>query len=144
MLLVVDVNVVFSALYSRDVAYDVFARNRLFKYFEFVAPEYMFFELGRKTEKLLLTSSLSEEEITAVLEFLREEIKTITAEEFKDFLHRAAEALKSHPKDVPYLALALALDCGIFSGDEKLRGLSPVKVYSPRDLLDVLLGNKVP
>lgn len=144
MLLVADVNVVFSALYSRGVAYDVFAWNRVFKYFEFVAPEYMLFELDGKTDNLLLKSSLSKEEIAEMLRFLKEEIRTIPAEEFKDFLPKAKELLKSHPKDVPYLALALALNCEIFSGDERLRKLSPVGVYPPKKLLEILLGKIAP
>lgn len=144
MLLVVDANIVLSSLYSRDVAYDVFAWNRIFKQFKFVAPEYMFFEVERKLKTLLSKSKLSKEEASEVLRFLKEEIRTITAEEFKDFLTKAEKALRSHPKDVPYLALALALNCGIFSGDGKLKKLSPVKVYVPRELLDILLGNKAP
>lgn len=144
MLLVVDANIVLSSLYSKDVAYDVFVWNKVFKQFEFVAPEYMLFEVERKLSRLLSKSKLSKEVVTEALIFLKEEIRTIPAEEFREFLPKAAKVLRSHPKDVPYLALALALDCGIFSGDNKLKKLSPVKVYLPRELLAILLGNKAP
>ena len=138
MLLVVDVNVVFSALYSKGLAYEVFAINRICKFFDFVTLEFLFFELGKRMDKLLLKSKLSKEEIAEILGFLKEEIEIMPAEEFGEFVPKAKQILEKHPKDVPYLALALALNCEIFSGDKKLKELSHVKVFSPRELMDIL------
>jgi len=107
MLLVVDVNVVFSALYSKSLAYEVFAINSVYKFFDFVAPEFLFFELGKRMDKLLLKSRLSKEEIAEISGFLKEEIEIIPAEEFSSFVIEARQILEKHPKDVQYLALAL-------------------------------------
>jgi predicted nucleic acid-binding protein len=71
---------------------------------------------------------------------LFEEINIVPAEEFKEFVPKAEKMLSGHIKDVPYLALALKLECPIFSGDKVLKRLSPVRVFSPRELLDSLLG----
>ncbi|MGB7532846.1 MAG: PIN domain-containing protein [Halobacteriota archaeon] len=60
--------------------------------------------------------------------------------EIKEFVPKAEKMLSGHLKDVPYLALALKLECPIFSGDKVLKRLSPVRVCSPRELLDTLLG----
>lgn len=70
----------------------------------------------------------------------KEEIEIIPESEYLHLLPKAEEFLKEHKKDSPYLALALAFNCGIFSGNPKLKELSPVRVYSPRELLDILLG----
>lgn len=44
--------------------------------------------------------------------------------------------LEGHEKDVPYVALALKLDCKIFSGDKILKSFIPDKIITPKELLD--------
>lgn len=139
MLLVVDVNVIFSALYSKGVAFEVFAINSMRKYFELVAPEYAFLELDNNMGELQSKSTLPPEEINSVLEFIKGETRIIPSEEFDRQVPEAFKTLEKHPKDAPYLALALKLGCKILSGDKKLRGLIPDKVTSPREALTELL-----
>jgi len=38
--------------------------------------------------------------------------------------------------------LALAFKCPIFSGDPDLREIKEKKVYSPRELLEILIGER--
>ena len=45
MKLVVDANVVFSALVKKGIAFSVFLLNSLSKKFEFIAPEYLWIEI---------------------------------------------------------------------------------------------------
>jgi predicted nucleic acid-binding protein len=142
MLLVVDVNAVFSALCSKGVSYEVFALNSTHKYFEFVAPEYAFLELENNMDWLLSQSWLQPEEVSRLLEFIKENIKVIPAEEFREQLPEAFRILEKHHKDAPYRALALKLDCKILSGDKTLKGLCPGKVVTPRKALDDILSNK--
>ena len=142
MKLVVDANVVFSALVKKGIAFSVFLLNSLSKKFEFIAPEYLWIEIDSKKEKILKYSGLSREELEELISFLKREIEIIPSSEFLEFIPRAENFLKGHEKDTPYLALALAFDCAIFSGDEKLKGLSPVPVYSPRELLNILIGKE--
>jgi|Deesub1362B_J571_1020462.scaffolds.fasta_scaffold40536_1 predicted nucleic acid-binding protein len=140
MKLVVDANVVFSALVKKGVAFLVFLLNSLSKKFEFIAPEYLWIEIDNKKEKVLKYSRLSGKELEELTSFLKREIEIIPNSEFLEFIPKAESLLKCHEKDTPYLALALAFNCAIFSGDEKLESLSPVPVYSPRELLNILLG----
>ena len=51
MKLVVDANVVFSALIPRSIAFFVFSLNSLSKKFEFIAPEYLWLEIEKKNWK---------------------------------------------------------------------------------------------
>lgn len=138
MLLVVDANVVFSALYSKSSTFDVFAVNRIYGLFEFVAPEYLFSEIENRLDKLLSKSKLPREEIEEILEFIKGEIEIIPSGEFIDAVPKATQMLGNHIKDVPYVALALKLGCPIFSGEKRLKALPSVKVFTPRELLDML------
>ena len=142
MKLVVDANVVFSALVSKGVAFSVFFLNSLVKKFEFIAPEYLWVEIEKRKNKILEYSGFSEEELDEVINFLKKEIEIIPDSEFLDLLPEAEKFIKGHEKDSPYLALALAFNCGIFSGDKRLKELSPVRVYSPKELLEMLIRKR--
>ena len=135
MLLVVDVNVFFSALIKKGNSFEVFEKNKLFKKFEFVAPEFMFSELDSKMARLLNETKLSKEEVEKALSFIKEQITVVPASEFIDKL---SEAMELNFKDSPYLALALKLNCPIFSGDKGLKEQTEVKVLSPRELLNII------
>ena len=139
MLLVVDANSVFSALIRRGKPFEVFEANKMFKTFEFVAPEFLFFEIGKKMDKILLHTSLSNEELSEVFSFIKGEINLVSFSEFSDMI---PEAIALNFKDSPYLALALKLNCPILSGDKGLKEQARVKVLSPSEALVMLYGSK--
>ncbi len=140
MRLVVDANVVVSSLLRRGVPFKVFAFNSFLNKFEFVAPDFLISETEKHKERLLEETELSKDIFFDTIDFLFENINTVAAGEFKEFVPEAKKMLSEHLKDVPYLALALKLNCPILSGDKKLRILSPVRVFSSRELLDSFLG----
>ena len=135
MLLVIDANVIFSALVNKGNVFKIFELNKTLNMFEFVMPEYLFKELVNKIDILLLQSKLSKEEIAEIFSFIKKQINPLSS---LSFLDKLFEAIELNSKDSPYLALALKLDCGIFSGDKGLKKQSKVKVFSPRELLDML------
>ena len=53
---------------------------------------------------------------------------------------KEARALAPHIEDVPCFALALALDCGIWSNEKAFKKQSKVRVYSTAELLNLLSG----
>jgi len=138
MKLVVDANVVISSLIKKSTTFDVFLLNSVLKKLEFIAPEFLWIEVEKNGEELLKETELTEDEFKEVMEFLIEEITIVPSSQFLEFLPEAKRLLSTHPKDVPYLALALKFDCSIFSGDKTLKRLSPVKVLSPREVLKLL------
>jgi predicted nucleic acid-binding protein len=135
MLLVVDANVVFSALVNKGETYQVFENNKKWKKFIFIAPEYMFSEIEKKITKLLSVTSLTTDELQDAFIFIREQIETISFSEFSDML---PEAQKRNLNDAPYIALALKRRCPIFSGDKQLKQQAKIPVYSPREILNIL------
>ena len=134
MLLVVDFNVVFSALVAKGISLKVFIKNDGLKKFNFISPEFVLDEIEHNKSKLLSLTQLSNEEFDKFFSLIKSQIEIVPSSEFIDKL---PEAIKLNRKDSPYLALALKKGCPIFSGDKELKLQSKVKVFSPRQLLDL-------
>ena len=141
MLVVVDTNTVFSSLYMKGKPFEVFIINKVVGSFEFIAPEFLFLEIGRRMDKLLAKSKLSKEEISEIFSFLKKEIAFISSDKFEDKADEA-KGKSPHLKDVSFVALSLKLDCKIFSGDKGLKEALPDKVVTPSEALAILLGNE--
>ncbi|MFH1510449.1 MAG: PIN domain-containing protein [Candidatus Woesearchaeota archaeon] len=142
MLLVVDTNTVFSALHSKGRSLEVFLANKTFAKFSFVSPEYLFLELGRRTDKLLAKSSLSKEEISLIFSFLKKQIDFVSLDSYEDKVEEAKDK-SSHVKDIPFVALALKLNCKILSGDKKLKECLPDRVITPSEATGILYGTEI-
>jgi predicted nucleic acid-binding protein len=69
MFVVVDANIVLSALLTKGRSFDVFTVNKLIRRFEFIAPEYLFLEIGRNLDEIVERSKLSPEELGRVFRF---------------------------------------------------------------------------
>ncbi len=135
MRLVVDVNVVFSALVNKGESARVFEVNKRQKSFDFIAPEFMLSELQRNFDKLQRMTKLTKEEISAAFVFITKQITFIPFSVFSDKL---PEAILLNYNDSPYLALALTYKCPILSGDKGLKKQTKIRVFSPRETLDLL------
>jgi len=135
--LVVDANVVISSLICGGVSSSVFSINSILNKFEFIAPEFLLEEVKKHKSKALKLTKFSEQEFEKVYDFLINEITFIPAEEFLEFLTKAKQ-LAPHDKDAPYIALSLASNCPVFSGDKGLLN-SKADTISPRELLNTLL-----
>ena len=80
--LVVDVNVVISAILGVGNSSKVFELNMKEKRFKLVAPEYLYIELGKHTERIARKTNYSLEEAQWVLEFIVSQITFISDEKF--------------------------------------------------------------
>lgn len=134
MLLVVDANELFAALIARMKTRDLFFDERL----ELVSPRFILEEYGEHKGEIVESSGLGEEDVSSHLLLLLPEIKFFKKQEFKEFLSEA-ERISPDPDDVEYFALALKLNCPIWSEDGKLGDeQSRVKVYSTEELVKFL------
>lgn len=57
-----------------------------------------------------------------------------------DFAGEAKQLLGEHLKDIPYFALALYLNCGIWSNEKRFKKQSRIKAVSTADLISFLSG----
>jgi len=134
--LVVDANVVISSLITSGIPSKVFILNSKLSEFDFIAPEFLLEEVKKHEDRLIKLTKFSKEEFDKVYKFLMDEIILIPKESFKEF-EQEAKQLSPHDKDIPYVALSLAVNCPIFSGDKGLLN-SKAEVLSPRQVLDIL------
>ncbi|HPI21005.1 MAG TPA: PIN domain-containing protein [Candidatus Kapabacteria bacterium] len=113
-------NIVFSSLLKKESK----IRNKLFeKELEIFAPNFLFIEFIKNINRIISYSELKEDELIIMLEELFEHInfvpdkaiskenKVIAYQLFKDV----------DVKDTPYIALALELNCLLWTGDKKLK-----------------------
>lgn len=139
---VLDFNLVFSALHSRGKIHLIFAWNYVVRKVEFLVPEFFWREIDEKWNRILSLTKLEEDELLEMLEIIRSQTVTVPKEELRPYLPRARE-ITPDPKDVPYVALALAFNVPLATGDKALReGLkgSEVQVITPNDLAKIVLG----
>ena len=139
MKIVVDVNVVLSSLLTKGDSSKTFELNFAFNKFDFVAPDFLLTELEKHKEEFFKRSKLPEEEFDEAYEFILGQITFIPKSEFSEFLPKAEKMLSEHLKDAPYLALALKLNCPIFSGDKTLKKFlskTDIEVLSPKEMLN--------
>ena len=130
MLLVIDANELFAAMIARGITLNLFFDRKL----DLVSPRFILEEYKEHKEDIVNRSGLSEEEALSFLLLLTPKIKFFEKEEFKDFL-KEAEEISPDSNDVEYFALALKLNCPIWSEDKALKSQSKVKVYSTSELL---------
>ena len=136
MFRVVDPNVIISAVMTRGNSSMVFSLNYIKNKFEFISPLFTYVELGKHSEKIARKTHIPLNEVKGALNFVMKQITFIGEEEYQDKLNEARQILKGHEKDVPYLALAIKLNCKIFSGDKILKQYCKEKIITPKEVLE--------
>ncbi len=133
MELVVDANIIISTLVSfSGKTSEMLFSDKLILY----APEYLLDEIGKHKKEISEKSGLSSKEINLLLSLIALNIKLVPFSEFKDFIKKASEICPD-PNDVEYFALALKLNCSLWSNDSRLKK-SSLKVLTTSEILDIL------
>lgn len=118
--LVVDTNIVFKALRLKESAIrDVLTEN----YFQFYAPTFLIVEIFRHKEKLLRNNNQLEDELYEYLNGLLQRIIFVNEDTVSIGSYVEAYRLCKDvdEKDVPFVALALELDCPLWTRDQPIR-----------------------
>ncbi len=127
--LVVDANVLFSALIK-----DSFSHNILFSgKFHMFTPEYIFTELEKHKEEIMNKTERTTEEFFRLVETLKRRIVIVPLEELVPYVGEGKK-LTPDPDDMTYFALALKLNCAIWSNDKKLKDQNKIKIYNTHEL----------
>ena len=133
MKLVVDANILFASLIkSGDTAKLLFSEHH-----EFYTPEFLFEEFNKYKEVILQKTKRSSEDFTQFLAILKSRIKIVPYERIYPFL-KEAQDFSPDPKDTVYLALALLLNCQIWSNDKELsEKQNRIRVITTTELIDI-------
>jgi len=135
MRLVVDTNILFSFFKKDSLIRELLTS---FEIFELYTPSLGIKELLKNREEICRKSKISESEFKEAMEDMELFVGTVPDENFKDFGSEAKKILGEHIKDISYFALALSLNCGIWSNEKRFKKQSKVKIFSTEDLLEIL------
>lgn len=136
MKLVLDSNIIFSALIKKSTTRNIILSDA----FDLNAPEYIFSEITKHKELLLRKSKLDKRDFDALLLLLQKHIHLVSNEKYDEKTSIAEDILKDIDiTDSPFLALALALDCSIWSNDGHFKQQYKVRVYTTKELTDTII-----
>ena len=134
MELVVDANILFSALIKDSLTAELLFDERLKLY----APEFIVDEFMKHQGLILKKTSRTKSDFVQIMHDLKEIITVIPEEEYSENIN-GAKSVSPDDKDVLYFALAMKLKCAIWSNDKLLKEQNKVKVYSTPDI-KIILG----
>ena len=126
MKVVVDTNIVFSAILNSDGKIGDLLLNSS-KYIDFYSIGYLHFELRNHYEKLSRISKQPIEKIVNTEYFITRAIRFISEEQISETIWRSAHALVKEVDldDIAFVALSKHLKCKLWTGDGVLiRGLN--------------------
>jgi len=135
---VVDANIMFSAIIAgkkkvRSKIRDVLFSDNL----QLWAPYRLLAELEKNRELLKRKSGFTDVELNAYIETLKRGVIFVPLEEYLDKLLEAKK-ISPDPKDIEYFALALKLDCPIWSEEKRLKRQDKVLILNTRELVSFL------
>ena len=131
-----DANTLFSFFNVNSVRRHVF-RELLKKDVKFFAPEFVIEEILSEKDRIKESSGVNESEFSYLFTLLNKQINKSTKGKLEEFLTEAVE-LAPHEKDASYFALALSLNCQIWSDEKAFKKQSKVEVFSTKELLELL------
>ena len=127
--LVIDANILFASLIKDSFTYRLLFSGKLHLF----APEYIFTEFEKHKEEIIEKTERTTEEFFRLVEILKRRIILVPLEELLSYVEEA-EKLNQDPDDIVYFALALRLNCAIWSNDKKLKQQNKVEVYNTQEL----------
>jgi|SRR3989338_4025813 len=133
MRLVADTNELFSLFNKKSKARELSFLPNL----ELHSPLFSLNEIKEHKSEILKRFSLSETQYSLIEKLLNVAVRFSKENEYIKFLPEGKK-ISPDPDDSDFFALALKLDCGIWSEDKLLKQQSKVKVYSTSELLKEL------
>lgn len=133
MLLVIDANELFSAMIARGKTLDLIFHSEI----ELVSPSFIVQEFEKYYKEIAEKSEFSEEETLSFFVLLLPQITFINEKEYAPFLSEAAK-ISPDPNDTHYFALALKLNCSLWSEERKFKEQQKVKILTTKELLELI------
>src|SRR3989344_3432685 len=132
MQFVVDTNIVVAALIRKGDTQKLLLSNL----FEFFSPDLVSGEVLKHKLEFMQKASMNEAEFLSALELGFENIVVAPPEEYLQFKGKALSICpEGHKDDWPFIALALKLDCAVWSNDSALKRQQKIKVFSTAEML---------
>lgn len=122
MNIVIDTNIIFSAILNPNGKISDLLLDPA-DHFTFFAPDFLLTELNRHHQKLISISKFSEEDISFLKKLVISKLVLVDLETIdQDTWRKAIElVIQVDEFDAPFVALALEMDCFLWTGDKKLK-----------------------
>jgi predicted nucleic acid-binding protein len=131
----VDTNIIFSAMIRESIT----RRIILSDVFELYVPEYLFSEIEMNKNLILNKAKISDRDFTLLLTLFQKHVKIVKKEVYQDKIPLAEETMEEIDiTDSPFLALALALNCPLWSNDGHFKKQNLVKTYTTKKIVEFL------
>jgi len=128
--LVVDANVLFSALIKDGVTRRLFFEERL----EIYAPEYLFEEFAEHRDEIIQKTHRCKADFWDVMGILKSKISIVPLSEFERFMEKAHEVSPDRD-DAIYFAVAFAIKGAIWSNDRNLKSQKAVRILNTEEIV---------
>lgn len=135
MEIVLDTNILISSLLKNGLTRDLI----LLSPFEMYTIELSKIEIEKHKEELILKSKLDETSFDYLRDFIFRKVDFITIEDIIPFKDKAIEIMREIDiDDSLFLALAMSLNCPIWSNDAHFKRQSSVKAFTTQELISSL------
>jgi len=131
MRLVIDTNVIISAIIKSGLTRDIIISKTM----KLLTPDYSLEEIEKYKEYICSKIGITKEDVEILINYIFENIEIVPLEDYKKDLNKAKEIMDKIDKDdTPFIAAALALNCGVWSDDEHFQKQNKVKIFKTKDL----------
>ncbi len=131
MRLVVDSNIVIASLLRDGITRSLLMEAPM----GFLAPEHMLGEIRKHRAAIAKRAHLSVAEFDLLFALVTEQLAIVAAESYSAQIQDAQQRIgELDPGDIPFLALALRSDCGIWTYNAKHFEGGGIRVWSTSDV----------
>ncbi|PIU22880.1 MAG: hypothetical protein COT13_06040 [Chloroflexi bacterium CG08_land_8_20_14_0_20_45_12] len=135
MEVVVNTSIIISALLKEGLT----RKMIFFSPFELYSLPYAREEIEKHRTELITKSKLDENAYQYLLDSIFSKLRIVEADALKPYESKAVEVMKDIDiGDSPFIALALYLDCPIWSNDGHFKHQNIIKTYTTEELLRLL------
>jgi predicted nucleic acid-binding protein len=127
--LVVDSNILFSFFWKGSEIRKIMLSPSTVLF----APKFALRELERHSPEIKSKAGLSTDEYRTSISVMKWFVEFIPLEEYEGFIPEA-KRICPDPKDIRFFALALKLDCPVWSDEKRLKRQSDIEVFNRNEL----------
>jgi|SRR3989344_1176384 len=142
MKFVVDTNVLLTFFWSKSIFKKLSIKQGLKLY----SPEYALEEINKYIEEILKKTKLSKDEFIRLRRELAIIVEFVPLEEYHQFLKQVeilSKNLSNSEKiefldDIDFLALALKMNCSIWSNDKLLKKQEKINIFNTKEIINLM------
>ena len=129
MKIVIDTNIIISALLKDSITRKILTDFR----FLFLLPSFALSEINKYKDEICEKASITKEEFYELLRRIMRNIQIINHEYYSAYI-KEVEGLIKDVDDVSFLALALSLNCLIWSDDKHFQEQKRIKILTTKEM----------